>query len=330
MLEEYFRPYRNNIIGIDHCYDSPFGKKKIVYADWTASGRMYGPIEDILRKCIAPYVANTHTETSYTGTAMTVAYKKAKQIIKDHVNASKSDILISSNSGMTGVVNKFQRILGLRIHENFLPHKFESVYDQPVIFVSHMEHHSNQTSWLETIAHLEIIQADNNGKVDLDHFAKLLDKYKNHKTKIAAVTSYSNVTGVCTPYYDISKMIHKAGGYCFVDFACAAPYIDIDMHPEGIPDSYLDAIYFSPHKFLGGPGSSGILMFNYPYIVRLIPNTEIGHRFIRPIASQDRLANSSARSGQVGIQSNRCALLRLPEFLQANRVYHCHQLPQPV
>ena len=276
MLEEYFKPFRENIIGIDQYYDSPFGRRKIIYADWTASGRMYGPIEKILCDEIAPYVANTHTETSYTGTTMTHAYHKAKQFIKDHVNASSSDVLISSNSGMTGVVNKFQRILGLKIHEKFLPHKFDNPFDQPVIFVSHMEHHSNQTSWLETIAKVEIIQADDHGKVDLENFKELLDKYREHKTKIAAVTSYSNVTGVCTPYYEISEMIHKEGGYCFVDFACSAPYIDIDMHPSGMPYSYLDAIYFSPHKFLGGPGSSGILIFNQDLYKNKIPDNPGG------------------------------------------------------
>jgi selenocysteine lyase/cysteine desulfurase len=276
MLEDHFLPFRKNIIGINQKFISPFGNKKIIYADWTASGRMYRPIEDILCNEIAPYVANTHTETSYTGTSMTLAYKKAKGIIKQHVNAKPTDILISSNSGMTGVVNKFQRILGFRLHEKYLPYQFKKSTDQPIIFVSHMEHHSNQTSWLETIAKVEIIQADDEGKVDLNHFRALLEKYKEHKTKIAAVTSYSNVTGVSTPYYEISRMIHEEGGYCFVDFACSAPYVDIDMHPKGKPQSYLDAIYFSPHKFLGGPGSSGILIFNQSLYKNKIPDNPGG------------------------------------------------------
>jgi selenocysteine lyase/cysteine desulfurase len=276
MSEQYFAPFRNNIIGVNQEYDSPYGKKKIIYADWTASGRMYMPIEKIMCEEIAPFVANTHTETSFTGTSMTLAYHEAKNIIKKHVNACPEDILISSNSGMTGVVNKFQRILGLRVHESFLPVKFDRKEDQPVIFVSHMEHHSNQTSWLETIGILEIIQADPHGRVDLHHFSKLLYKYRDHKTKIAAVTSYSNVTGVNTPYYDIAEMIHAEGGYCFVDFACSAPYVDIDMHPNDDSGRYLDAIYFSPHKFLGGPGSSGILIFNQKLYRNKIPDNPGG------------------------------------------------------
>ena len=118
-LESYFAPFRKNIIGIDQEFETPFGRKKIVYADWTASGRMYRPIEKILTEKISPFVANTHTETNVTGSSMTLAYKKAKEIIKKHVNAMDGDILISSNSGMTGVVNKLQRIIGIKLHEKF-------------------------------------------------------------------------------------------------------------------------------------------------------------------------------------------------------------------
>ena len=117
-LEAYFAPFRTNMIGQDQEFDSPYGRKKIVYADWTASGRMYKPIEDILLNKIMPFVANTHTETNVTGSIMTLAYKKAKEIIKKHVNANSDDVLITDGTGMTGVVNKFQRILGLKIPEN--------------------------------------------------------------------------------------------------------------------------------------------------------------------------------------------------------------------
>lgn len=275
MLEEHFLAFRNKIIGINQEFETPYGKKKIIYADWTASGRLYAPIEDILRNDIAPYVANTHTETNFTGSSMTLAYKKARNIIKDHVNAGDNDILISSNSGMTGVVNKFQRILGLRVHERYMDVIELKENERPVVFVSHMEHHSNQTSWLETIAKVEIIQADQDGLMDLHHLEKLLLAYKDRKTKYAAITSYSNVTGVATPYYKVAKMMHKYGGYCFVDFACSAPYIDIDMHPSDESEK-LDAIYFSPHKFLGGPGSSGILIFNQLLYNNKIPDNPGG------------------------------------------------------
>ena len=274
-LSTYFEPFRRNVIGINQTFESPFGVQKITYADWTASGRMYKPIEEIILKEIAPFVGNTHTETTVTGCSMTEAYQKAKQIIKDHVNANESDILISSNSGMTGVVNKFQRILGLKIHERFMPEIHFGKNQRPVVFVSHMEHHSNQTSWLETTADVEIIRADQKGLMDLNDLKLKLDKFKDRETIIAAITSCSNVTGIFTPYHEVAKLVHKYGGYCFVDFAASAPYIPINMHPED-KDAYLDAIYFSPHKFLGGPSSSGILIFNPKLYQNRIPDNPGG------------------------------------------------------
>lgn len=119
MLEEYFAKYRKNILGEGKTFEGPLGEKKIIYSDWTASGRIYGPIEDKLRKQFFPMVGNTHTETNVTGSSMTIAYHKAMNIVKKHVNATPEDIMISSNSGMTGVANKFQRILGFRVHEKY-------------------------------------------------------------------------------------------------------------------------------------------------------------------------------------------------------------------
>ncbi|MFZ1751629.1 MAG: aminotransferase class V-fold PLP-dependent enzyme [Saprospiraceae bacterium] len=274
-LEQYFSPFREHIIGIDQEFDTPFGRKKIVYADWTASGRMYRPIETIMTEMISPFVANTHTETNVTGSSMTLAYKRARSIIKEHVHAIDGDILISSNSGMTGVVNKLQRIIGIKLHEKFQDRIQLSEEDRPIIFVTHMEHHSNQTSWIETTGEVVVIGACPKGQVDLDDFESLLLKYQNRKVKIAAVTSCSNVTGIDTPYHKIAGMIHRAGGICFVDFACSAPYINIDMHPQNA-DEYLDAIYFSPHKFLGGPSSSGILIFNQKLYSNRVPDNPGG------------------------------------------------------
>lgn len=155
-LETYFKPFRDNIIGVNQTFKSPFGEQKIIYTDWTASGRLYKPIEDKIINEFGPFVANTHTETSFTGATMTMAYHKARQIIKNHVNASKEDVLITAGSGMTGVINKFQRILGIRIPESYKNATKIPKNLKPVVFITHMEHHSNQTSWEETIADVEI------------------------------------------------------------------------------------------------------------------------------------------------------------------------------
>jgi len=270
-LEKYFSRFRNNIIGINQSFVSPFGTKKIIYTDWTASGRLYQPIEERLLREFGPFVGNTHTETSITGSAMTMAYHQARKIIKQHVNANANDILITAGSGMTDVINKFQRILGLKIPENIKP--FAQIPDdlRPIVFITHMEHHSNQTSWLETIADVEIIPYDSTGLVSLTEFKKLLEKYKNRSLKIASITACSNVTGIQPPYHKIASLIHSYKGVCFVDFACSAPYVDIDMHPKD-KQSYLDAIFFSPHKFLGGPGTSGVLLFNKKLYHNMVPD----------------------------------------------------------
>ncbi|MGV9004048.1 aminotransferase class V-fold PLP-dependent enzyme [Flavobacterium sp.] len=269
-LEVYFEKFRSNIIGIDQEFDSPFGKQKIIYTDWTASGRLYRPIEEKMMNVFGPFVANTHTETTISGTAMTMAYHEARNIIKRHVNANENDVLITDGTGMTGVVNKLQRIMGLRIAENLK--EFTNIPDaiKPVIFVSHMEHHSNQTSWLETIADVVVVDCNEEGLFCLENFKTTLDRYKDRSFKIASITSCSNVTGIQTPYHEVAKIMHQNNGVCFVDFACSGPYVAIDMHPDN--ESYLDAIFFSPHKFLGGPGTTGVLLFNKNLYKNNIPD----------------------------------------------------------
>ena len=259
-LEKYFESFRNNIIGIDSFFKSPYGLQKIVYADWIASGRLYQPIEDKISNLFGPLVGNTHSESSETGKTMTNAYKLAHTIIKQHVNADDDDVIITTGFGMTSALAKFQRILGIRVPEKLLSYCHLPDEEKPVVFITHMEHHSNQTPWLESIADVVILEPDENLMVKTDSLEKEIVKYKNRKLKIGSFSACSNVTGIETPVYELAKIMHAHGGYCFVDFAASAPYATIDMHPED-PSKKLDAIYFSPHKFLGGPGSSGVLIF---------------------------------------------------------------------
>lgn len=270
-LEAYFDKYRNRIIGIDESFVSPYGQKKIIYADWIASGRLYRPIEEKMINEVGVYVANTHTETSFTGTVMTRAYEEARHIIKKHVNAGKDDVMIPTGTGMTGALLKFQRILGLKVPEQIKGRLNIKDEEKPVVFISHMEHHSNHTSWLETLAEVVMINSDNQGLIDTDHLRQLNEEYAHRNLKIASVTACSNVTGIETDYHEVAKVMHEHNGLCFVDFACSAPYVNINMHPaeEG---AELDAIFFSPHKFLGGPGTPGIMIFHSRLYKNAVPD----------------------------------------------------------
>lgn len=274
-LEQYFVPFRKNIIGIDQSFKTHFGSKKIIYTDWTASGRLYKPLEEKMLHDFGPFVANTHTETSITGTAMTKAYHQARKIIKNHVNAHEDDVLICCGHGMTEAVNKLQRILGLKIPEHVKPYTQIPETLRPIVFVTHMEHHSNQTSWLETFAKVVIVPPDRNGLVCSKSFENAVLSYKDSPLKIAAITSCSNVTGIHTPFHNIAKLMHRNNGFCFVDFACSAPYINIDMHPDD-EEERLDGVYFSPHKFLGGPGSCGVLIFSRKLYKNQVPDNPGG------------------------------------------------------
>jgi selenocysteine lyase/cysteine desulfurase len=260
-LENYFTSFRNNIIGIAQDFESPFGNQKIVYADWIASGRLYRPIEEKITCMIGPFTGNTHSETSKTGLLMTQAYHRSHEIIKKHVNAGPNDVIITAGSGMTSVINKFQRILGLKYCGRLTYSTCMRERERPVVFITHMEHHSNQTSWYETNADVVIIEPGKDMLVEPVNLSKALAKYENRPFKIGSFTACSNVTGIRTPYQKLARIMHEHGGVCILDFAASAPYDPIDMHPSD-PLEKLDAVMFSPHKFLGGPGSPGVLIFD--------------------------------------------------------------------
>jgi len=274
-LEKYFEKFRNGIVGIDQEFESPYGKKKIIYGDWIASGRLYKPIEDKISYEIGPFVGNTHTETSETGIRMTHAYHKSHQLIKQHVNADSNDVIITAGSGMTDIINKFQRILGLKYCGKIAGKSCITESERPVVFITHMEHHSNQTSWHETNADVVIIEPGEGLLVDPENLQKALTNYKDRPFKIGSFSACSNVTGVRTPYSELAKIMHENDGVCFIDFAASAPYETINMHPAD-PLEKLDAVMFSPHKFLGGPSSSGVLVFNASMYNNEVPDTPGG------------------------------------------------------
>ncbi|MBU4445813.1 MAG: aminotransferase class V-fold PLP-dependent enzyme [Candidatus Marinimicrobia bacterium] len=260
-LEKYFQKFRRNVVGYGFKHQFPSGKKPIIYTDWAASGRLYKPIEDYISRKLGPYVANTHTESTLTGTIMTSAYHQAHDIIKRHVNASEDDVLLFAGFGMTAVINKFQRILGLRIPEKYKDKITMCEKERPLVIVTHMEHHSNQTTWEECCVDIAILCKKSDGTPNLDHLRDILEINKERNLIIGSFTACSNVTGIITPFYEMSEIMHEFDRLCFVDFSASAPYVSINMHPKN-KEQRLDTIFFSPHKFLGGPGASGVIIFN--------------------------------------------------------------------
>lgn len=260
-LINHFQQFRDQVTGMDLTCSCNHQEQDVIYADWTASGRLYRPIEDFMSHVLGPYVANTHTESTLTGGAMTKAYHEARDIIKEHLNADENDAIIFAGSGMTAVVNKLQRMMGLRIPEHVKDEFHLAEQDKPLVVLTHMEHHSNQTTWEECEVTIEIIQRDEKGLPDLDHLESLLIQYQDRPLKIGSFTACSNVTGLLTPIAEMAEIMHRHQGLCFADYAASAPYVKIDMHPKNEAQK-LDVVMFSPHKFLGGPGSSGVMIFD--------------------------------------------------------------------
>ena len=243
-LENNFNPYRVNTIGLNFRYKSIYGTQEMIYADWVASGRLYKPIEDLISNKLGPVLGNTHSFSSETGKASTYAYHEARAIIKRHVNAGNDDVLVTTGTGMTGALARLHRIMRLK----------DKTYqrgssEKPVVFISHMEHHSNQVPWQALDIDVVLLEPDDKLQVSIKNLENQLQKYQDRKLKIGSFTACSNVTGAIAPYYELAAVMHAYDGLCFVDFAASAPYENINMHPEN-PDQKLDAIFFSPHKFL--------------------------------------------------------------------------------
>jgi len=274
-LEAYFQQFRKNIIGDVCTFESRNGKQDLLYADWIASGRLYEEIEKTMCEKIGPMVANTHSFSSETGKASTYAYKHARQIIKRHVNANENDILVTTGTGMTAAISKLQRLMGLKWPGAVKDKITLAPEERPVVFITHMEHHSNHVPWMETIADVVILDASPECLVDPSYLEKELKKYANRPLKIGSFSACSNVTGIITPYTRLAEIMHAHGGYCFLDFAASAPYVAIDMHPAN-PAHKIDAIFFSPHKFLGGPGTCGVLVFDKELYKAEVPDNPGG------------------------------------------------------
>jgi len=284
---------RASIIGDDDLAEGPFGLRRVTYADYTASGRSLTFIEDFIREAVLPLYANTHTESSGTGLQTTRFREGARRLIRDAVGGGPEHAVIFCGSGSTAAINRLVEVMNLR-----LPADLDDRYhlgglipaaERPVVFIGPFEHHSNELPWRESIADVVVIHEDQDGHVDLAHLEEMLVRHADRPLRIGSFSAASNVTGILSDTRAISVLLHRHGALSFWDFAAAAPYVEIEMAMPGRdglpagesadPDAvlaYKDAIFISPHKFIGGPGTPGVLVARRELFRNRVPSVPGG------------------------------------------------------
>lgn len=274
---EQLRGIRQAVIGEGYPLQTAFGTKPLVYADYTASGRPLSFIEDFITQRVMPFYANTHTETSFTGAQTTALREEARRIIKEVLNANEEHALVFCGSGATAAIIKLIDILNLRIapqlDEDYQLAQHIPQQQRPVVFVGPYEHHSNELPWRESIAEVVPIPLLPKGQLDLECLERRLQEFQDRPLLIGSFSAASNVTGLRTDVHRVAALLHRYGALSFWDYAAAGPYVAINMQGEAnaAEDSSLDAVFISPHKFVGGPGTPGVLVVKRSLMRNAVP-----------------------------------------------------------
>ncbi|HZQ49761.1 MAG TPA: aminotransferase class V-fold PLP-dependent enzyme [Candidatus Dormibacteraeota bacterium] len=267
---------RASVIGEDEAVLGPYGSRRVTYADYTASGRALTFIETFIREVVLPLYANTHTESSGTGLQTTRFREEARAIIKSALGGGDEHAVIFVGSGSTAAINRIIDVLNLRVPANLDDRYHLSAAiptdERPVVFIGPYEHHSNELTWRESIAEVVLIHEDHDGHIDQEQLERELIRYEKRSIKIGSFSAASNVTGIISDWRSISDLLHRHGALSFWDFAAAAPYMEIRMGSRERPaEPYLDAVFISPHKFIGGPGTPGVLAARRELFTNRVP-----------------------------------------------------------